>query len=279
MKDKTIKVVACYVRVSTQEQAEHGYSIEEQTERLQGYCKAMGWKVAKVYTDAGYTGANMNRPALSDLVEGANRHLFDAVVVFKLDRLSRSQKDTLTLIEGFLAHDVAFVSMTENFDTSTPFGRATIGILSCFAQLEREQIKERCSLGREGRAKGGKYRGGGYTPIGYEYKDGQLIVNESEAAQIRLIHERFQHGDSFRIVQQRGEAFGVLGFELDAHVRSRIESVFPENIVQCKFRCGSLAGGVQRASLQVGDGVYRFAALDNVQHAERVDGKDLHGAV
>ena len=200
MKNKTIKVVACYVRVSTQEQAEHGYSIEEQTERLQGYCKAMGWKVAKVYTDAGYTGANTNRPALCDLVEGANRHLFDAVVVFKLDRLSRSQKDTLTLIEGFLAHDVAFVSMTENFDTSTPFGRATIGILSCFAQLEREQIKERCSLGREGRAKGGKYRGGGYTPIGYEYKDGQLIVNESEAAQIRLIHERFQHGDSFRSI-------------------------------------------------------------------------------
>lgn len=200
MKDKTIKIVACYVRVSTQEQAEHGYSVEEQTERLQGYCKAMGWKVAKVYTDAGYTGANMNRPALSDLVEGANRGLFDAVVVFKLDRLSRSQKDTLTLIEGFQEHDVAFISMTESFDTSTPFGHATVGILSVFSQLEREQIKERCSLGREGRAKGGKYRGGGYTPIGYEYKDGQLIVNESEAAQIRLIHERFQHGDSFRSI-------------------------------------------------------------------------------
>ena len=200
MKDKTIKVVACYVRVSTQEQAEHGYSIEEQTERLQGYCKAMGWKVAKIYTDAGYTGSNTQRPALSDLVEASNRGLFDAVVVFKLDRLSRSQKDTLTLIEGFQEHGIAFISMTESFDTSTPFGHATVGILSVFAQLEREQIKERCSLGREGRAKGGKYRGGGYTPIGYEYKDGQLIVNESEAAQIRLIHERFQHGDSFRSI-------------------------------------------------------------------------------
>lgn len=195
-----INEVACYVRVSTDNQAEEGYSIPEQTERLTDYCRAMGWRIVKFYTDAGYTGANTNRPALCDLVEGANRHLFDAVVVFKLDRLSRSQKDTLTLIEGFLAHDVAFVSMTENFDTSTPFGRATVGILSVFAQLEREQIKERCSLGREGRAKGGKYRGGGYTPIGYEYKDGQLIVNESEAAQIRLIHERFQHGDSFRSI-------------------------------------------------------------------------------
>lgn len=200
MKDKTIKVVACYVRVSTQEQAEHGYSIEEQTERLQGYCKAMGWKVAKVYTDAGYTGANMNRPALSDLVEGADRGLFDAVVVFKLDRLSRSQKDTLTLIEDFLAHDVAFVSMTEAFDTSTPFGRATVGILSVFAQLEREQIKERMMLGKTGRAKQGKWQGGGRIPIGYEYENGELIINEYEAMQIRMLHELYQQGKGFRAI-------------------------------------------------------------------------------
>ena len=200
MKDKTIKVVACYVRVSTQEQAEHGYSIEEQTERLQGYCKAMGWKVAKVYKDAGYTGANMQRPALSDLVEGADRGLFDAVVVFKLDRLSRSQKDTLTLIEDFLAHDVAFVSMTEAFDTSTPFGRATVGILSVFAQLEREQIKERMTLGKTGRAKQGKWQGGGRIPIGYEYKDGELIINEYEAMQIRMLHELYQQGKGFRAI-------------------------------------------------------------------------------
>ena len=103
------------------------------------------------------------------------------MVVYKLDRLSRSQRDTLTIIEGFLEHGVDFVSMTENFDTSTPFGKATIGILSVFAQLEREQIKERCSLGRVGRAKEGKYRGGGFVPIGYEYKDGSLIVNPAEA--------------------------------------------------------------------------------------------------
>ena len=200
MKNKTIERVAGYVRVSTDRQKEEGYSIDEQIERLTAYCHAMGWHVVKFYTDAGYSGANMNRPALTDLIEASQSRLIDAVVVYKLDRLSRSQRDTLTIIEGFLEHGVDFVSMTESFDTSTPFGHATVGILSVFAQLEREQIKERCSLGREGRAKGGKYRGGGYTPIGYEYKDGQLIVNESEAAQIRLIHERFQHGDSFRSI-------------------------------------------------------------------------------
>jgi site-specific DNA recombinase len=184
--------------VSTDTQAEQGYSIDEQIERLTAYCHAMGWHVVKFYTDAGYSGGNMNRPALTDLIGAAQSRLIDAVVVYKLDRLSRSQRDTLTIIEGFLEHGVDFVSMTENFDTSTPFGKATIGILSVFAQLEREQIKERCSLGRVGRAKEGKYRGGGFVPIGYEYKDGSLIVNPSEAMQIRELHELYQRGESFR---------------------------------------------------------------------------------
>lgn len=197
-----VKRVACYVRVSTREQSEHGYSIPEQTDRLKSYCKAMGWKVVKVYTDGGYSGATTDRPALTDLVEASQRHLIDAVVVYKLDRLSRSQKDTLTLIEGFLEHDVAFISMTESFDTSTPFGRATVGILSCFAQLERENIKERTSIGKEARAKEGKFHGGGFAPIGYDYKGGQLVVNDYEAMQVRLIHELYHQGESFRSIEK-----------------------------------------------------------------------------
>jgi len=202
MKNKTIERVACYVRVSTKEQSEHGYSIDEQTTRLKAYCKAMGWKITKVYTDGGYSGANTNRPALQDLILASQRHSIDAVVVYKLDRLSRSQKDTLTLIEGFLDNGVAFISMTESFDTSTPFGRATVGILSCFAQLERENIKERTQIGKEARAKEGKFHGGGFAPIGYDYKDGQLIVNEYEAMQVRMIHELFQQGESFRRIEK-----------------------------------------------------------------------------
>ena len=200
MKNKTIERVAGYVRVSSDKQAEEGYSIDEQIERLTAYCKAMDWRIVKIYTDAGYSGGNMNRPALTDLIEAAQSRLIDAVVVYKLDRLSRSQRDTLTIIEGFLDNGVDFVSMTENFDTSTPFGKATIGILSVFAQLEREQIKERCSLGRAGRAKEGKYRGGGYVPIGYDYANGSLTVNETEAAQIRELHRLYQQGESFRSI-------------------------------------------------------------------------------
>lgn len=207
-KNNVIERVACYVRVSTREQSEHGYSIPEQTDRLRSYCKAMGWKVVKVYTDGGYSGATTDRPALTDLVEASKSRLIDAVVVYKLDRLSRSQKDTLALIEGFLDNDVAFISMTESFDTSTPFGRATVGILSCFAQLERENIKERTSLGKEARAKEGKYHGGGHPPLGYDYINDQLVIHEYEAMQIRLMHELFQQGHSFtgieRIMKDKG---------------------------------------------------------------------------
>ena len=143
--------VAIYIRVSTQEQAQEGYSVEQQTERLTAYCKAKDWPIVDIYIDPGFSGANIQRPALQRLFSDIKAGKVDCVLVYKLDRLSRSQKDTLYMIEDvFLAKSVDFVSMQENFDTSTPFGRAMIGILSVFAQLEREQIKERMSMGRMG---------------------------------------------------------------------------------------------------------------------------------
>ena len=135
---------------------------------------------SKVFTDGGYSGGNTSRPALTELLSAVQKHQADAILVYKLDRLSRSQKDTLTLIDTFLQNNCDFISMTENFDTSSPFGRATIGMLSVFAQLEREQIKERMSMGKEGRAKEGKWHGGYYTPVGYDYKDGMLDVKVLE---------------------------------------------------------------------------------------------------
>ncbi len=189
--------VALYVRVSTQEQVNEGHSIGEQTERLTKYCEAMDWIVAGVYTDPGYTGSNTNRPALTRLIEAVKASLVDMVLVYKLDRLSRSQKDTLYIIEDvFLKNNVEFVSMCENFDTSSPFGRAMIGILSVFAQLEREQIKERMAMGHVGRAKEGYWHGGSGAPIGYDFIDGCLEINEYEALQVREIYDLFLKGNS-----------------------------------------------------------------------------------
>ena len=189
-----MKKVAIYVRVSTQEQVD-GYSIQEQIERLTKYCEAHGWMLVGSYTDPGYSGANTDRPALQKLFADAKRGCFDTVLVYKLDRLSRSQKDTMYIIEDiFLKSDIDFISMNENFDTSTPFGRAMIGILSVFAQLERDQIKERTAMGQVGRAKSGKWSGSSRPPIGYDYKNGELIINEYEAMQVRLVYDMFLNG-------------------------------------------------------------------------------------
>lgn len=192
-----------YVRVSTAEQARDGFSIDEQIDRLTTYCKACDYTIVKIYNDAGYSGANTDRPALRELISDAQNGFGDVVLVYKLDRLSRSQKDTLSLIEDcFLRNGVEFVSMTENFDTSSPFGRAMIGILSVFAQLEREQIRERMSLGKQGRAKSGLFHGGGNVPVGYEYHDGVLSVNEYEAMQIRMIFDLYSSGHAFKEIER-----------------------------------------------------------------------------
>ena len=202
------ELVAIYVRVSTLDQATEGYSIQEQTDRLTKYCEAMRWTVYNVYTDAGFSGANTERPALQRLIKDVKAGRLNKVLVYKLDRLSRSQKDTLLLIENvFLANNVDFVSMSENFDTSTPFGRAMVGILAVFAQLEREQIKERMNMGREARAKQGLFHGSCYAPIGYDYINGRLVINDFEALQIKRIYNDYANGKApYTLVQELTEA-------------------------------------------------------------------------
>lgn len=193
---------ALYIRVSTLEQAQEGYSVGEQKERLIAYCKAKDWLIADIYVDGGYTGSNLNRPGIQKLISETDK--FDSVLVYKLDRLSRSQRDTLYLIEEvFRPKGVDFISMQESFDTSTPFGKAMIGLLAVFAQLEREQIKERTWMGRVARAKTGLHHGGGNIPIGYEYEDGKLIVNPYEAEQVRKIYEWYLAGASLKGITDR----------------------------------------------------------------------------
>lgn len=198
---------ALYIRVSTLEQAQEGYSVGEQKERLIAYCKAKDWIIADIYVDGGYTGSNLNRPGIQKLISETDK--FDLVLVYKLDRLSRSQRDTLYLIEEvFRPKGVDFISMQESFDTSTPFGKAMIGLLAVFAQLEREQIKERTWMGRVARAKTGLHHGGGHIPIGYEYEDGHLVINPYEAEQVRKIYEWYLAGDSLKTITDKLQEAG-----------------------------------------------------------------------
>lgn len=203
-----MKKVAIYIRVSTRRQDQEGHSIPMQKERLIAFCKAKGWVVAGVFMDPGHSGSSLDRPGIVALTEGIEAGKYDIVLVYKLDRLSRSQKDTLYLIEDiFLANGVDFVSMQESFDTSTIYGRAMVGILSVFAQMERETITERTLMGRAGRAEEGYWHGGGTDPIGYDYIDGELVINKEEAKQIRAIYNLYASGFSVTEISRRMEGY------------------------------------------------------------------------
>lgn len=190
-----MKIARIYARVSTLEQAIEGYSIPAQKERLTSFCKAKDYMIGDIYIDGGFSGANMDRPGLQKLLHDIETKETDIVLVYKLDRLSRSQKDTLYLIEDvFLKKDIYFVSMQESFDTSTAFGRAMVGILSVFAQLERENIRERSMLGKEERAKEGLW-GGGIDPFGYDYiKEKDKLVPNGNAEIVKKAYKLYLEG-------------------------------------------------------------------------------------
>lgn len=203
-----MKKVAIYVRVSTARQDQEGYSIPLQKERLIAYCKAKGWVVAGVFVDPGHSGSSLERPGITALMAAVEAGKFDVVLVYKLDRLSRSQKDTLYLIEDvFMSNKTDFVSMQESFDTTTIYGRAMVGILSVFAQMERETITERTLMGRAGRAEEGLWHGGGTDPIGYKYVEGELVVDEPEAQQVLMVYELFADGWSVTEITRRMDGF------------------------------------------------------------------------
>lgn len=185
---------ALYLRVSTLEQTEN-FSLKAQENKLRAYAEAKSLTNIKVYNDGGYSGSNLNRPALTQLLKDVQNDKIDNILVYKLDRLSRSQKDTLYIIEEILnPHDTSLISILESFDTSTSFGRAMIGILSVFAQLERENFKERSRLGMLQRAKEGKISGYGGKIFGYDYINGELIVNDYEAIIVKKIYDYYIKG-------------------------------------------------------------------------------------
>ena len=205
---------ALYIRVSTEAQAEEGYSIQAQSERLEAYCKAMGWDHYRSYIDGGYSGSNLDRPEMLRLMEDVRGGQVATVVVFKLDRLSRSQKDTLYLIEDvFLPNGVDFISLNESIDTSTPYGRAMIGILSAFAQLERENIYLRTRMGMVERVRQGYWMGGGGVPFGYDYDPAAgILVPNADAPKVRQMYQLYLKGWSAQRIAR------LLGLKYDRQV-------------------------------------------------------------
>jgi DNA invertase Pin-like site-specific DNA recombinase len=169
-------------------------SLDAQRESCEAYVasqKAEGWAaIRERYDDGGFSGGTLDRPALKQLITDIEAGLIDVIVVYKIDRLSRSLMDFAKLVEVFDRNNVTFVSVTQSFNTTTSMGRLTLNILLSFAQFEREVIGERIRDKFAASRKRGMWMGG-FVPMGYDVKDRKLVVNDAEAKTVRMIFERF----------------------------------------------------------------------------------------
>jgi DNA invertase Pin-like site-specific DNA recombinase len=191
---------AVYTRKSSEEGLEQEFnSLHAQREACEAYVasqKAEGWLLlGDHYDDGGFSGGTLERPALKRLMADIEAHRVDIVVVYKIDRLSRSLMDFARLVEVFDRNKVTFVSITQSFNTTTSMGRLTLNVLLSFAQFEREVIGERIRDKIAASRKRGMWMGG-YCPMGYAVKDRKLVIREDEAALVRSIFRRFAKGGS-----------------------------------------------------------------------------------
>jgi DNA invertase Pin-like site-specific DNA recombinase len=186
---------AVYTRKSTEEGLEMEFNtLDAQREACEAYIasqKAEGWVlVPDRYDDGGYSGGTLERPALKRLMEHIEARHINVVVVYKIDRLSRSLMDFARLVEVFDRNSVTFVSVTQAFNTTNSMGRLTLNILLSFAQFGRELTGERIRDKFAASRKRGLWMGG-WTPLGYDVKDRKLVINPDEAAHVRFMFERF----------------------------------------------------------------------------------------
>lgn len=205
---------AVYTRKSTEEGLDMAFnSLDAQREACEAYIASQrqeGWTlVHDRYDDGGFSGGTLGRPALQQLIADIEAKRVDVVVVYKIDRLSRSLMDFAKLVEAFDRNSVTFVSVTQSFNTTTSMGRLTLNILLSFAQFEREVIGERI----RDKFMASRSRGmwmGGHPPLGYDVKDRKLVVNDAEAAIVRMIFERFVRVGSATTLARSLAAEGVL---------------------------------------------------------------------
>lgn len=187
-----MKRIAIYARVSTEDQAREGFSLDAQLEKLRSYCKARDWIIAGEYVDDGYSGRDVKRPAYQKMMEEIDK--WDALLVMKMDRIHRNSKNFMLMMENLNEKGKEFVSMTESLDTSTAMGRFVMDIIQRIAQLESEQIGERVYDGMRQKAKEGKGVLGSPSPYGYEYNNGSLIEREEELSIVKKIYELYLSG-------------------------------------------------------------------------------------
>ncbi|NRD77386.1 recombinase family protein [Bacillus sp. BRMEA1] len=194
-----IKKVAIYARVSTEEQATEGYSITAQLQTLRQYATLYNWEIAEEYIDEGISGKSIKgRPAMQRLVVDVENDKFQAVLVWKISRLSRNMLDTLTLLDKFEDYGVKFISYSENFDTGSPIGRLVVQLMASIAEMERNTLSENVKLGMKQRALEGSWNGG--ILFGYDSVEKELVINKDESEVVKLIFTLYSQGHGLRAI-------------------------------------------------------------------------------
>ena len=202
---------AIYARVSTEEQASEGFSIHAQKDKLTKYAELNDWDIVDYYVDDGISGKNLTeRPEVSRLIKDVESGKITNVLVYKLDRLTRSVKDLIYLIELFDKNNCTFNSQTEKIDTSNAVGRMFVKIIGIFAEFERENLAERVSFGYEQKTKEGNYTNCNGV-FGYDYiiGKGKLKVNNEEAKYVKRIYDWYINGDSMLKIAGKMKEFNV----------------------------------------------------------------------
>jgi len=204
---------AIYTRKSSEEGLEQDFnSLHAQREACEAFIRSQqgeGWRVVEAaYDDGGLSGGTMERPALQRLLQDIGAGRVDTVVVYKVDRLTRSLMDFAKIVSLFDRHNVSFVAVTQQFNTTSSMGRLTLNILLSFAQFEREVTGERIRDKIAASKRKGMWMGG-VTPLGYDVRDRKLVVNESEAASVCLIYQRYRELGSVRLLKDDLDRRGI----------------------------------------------------------------------
>ncbi|MGQ9472064.1 MAG: recombinase family protein [Candidatus Aminicenantales bacterium] len=200
---------AIYTRVSTDNQAEKEFnSCEAQAEKIKSFIRSQeNLEVYKIYSDFGYSGASLERPALQELFKDITEDKISCILTYKINRLTRSPKDFYNLIEFFYKYGVSFISVIENFDTSSPIGRLLRNIMLTLAQFERELTAERTKDKMQQRREKGLWNGG-LVPYGYKNVDKKLEIEEKEAEGVRKIFQIFLETQSLAETRRRINQLG-----------------------------------------------------------------------
>ena len=216
--EKRRKIIAIYCRVSTEEQSENGYSIDEQERLLEEWCKKMGYVIYKCYSDRGISGKNIkDRPALKELLSDAKAGKFDMVISWKINRVSRKLEDVLKIVNLLEKNNITFKSYSEPFETDTPAGRMQFQMMALIGEFERGTIAQNVKMGMIAKAKSGNWCGG--RVLGYdlvpnnspeEEKKGKnkLKINEKEAEIVRFIFNEYSKGKGYKAITNQINKLG-----------------------------------------------------------------------